>query len=102
VTLPTYHGIQNYHIGDIVEHRGLLFHEVVCPRYDTHEDILNKHKRYVGFEVLTAVVINVAIYWDIAPCSLYVNQHFGITYHLATCYMLVVSCSADFLPRRWR
>jgi hypothetical protein len=24
----------------------------------------------VGFEVLTAVVMNVAIFWDIAPCDL--------------------------------
>jgi hypothetical protein len=26
--------------------------------------------------------MNVAIFWDKAPCSLYVNQHFGGMYHL--------------------
>jgi hypothetical protein len=35
----------------------------------------------VGFEVVTAVVINVAI-WDTSQCSPYVNQCFGGTYHL--------------------
>jgi hypothetical protein len=33
---------------------------------------------YVGFEVLTAVVINVAIFWDIVPSSRYLNRHFFI------------------------
>jgi hypothetical protein len=55
--------------------------------------------------------MNVAIFWDIAPCSRYVNRCFGGTYHLhlqgrkigratnlATCYTKV-SCSADF--RQW-
>jgi hypothetical protein len=32
---------------------------------------------YAGFDVLTAVVINVSIFWDTAPCSLHVNQRFG-------------------------
>jgi hypothetical protein len=36
----------------------------------------------VGFEVLTAVVMNVAIVWDIAPCSPYVNRRFEEAYHL--------------------
>jgi hypothetical protein len=36
----------------------------------------------VGFEVLTAVVMNVAIFWDIALCSPYVYQRLGGTYHL--------------------
>jgi hypothetical protein len=36
----------------------------------------------VGFEVLTAVVMNVTIYCDITPCSPYVNRHFGGTHHL--------------------
>jgi hypothetical protein len=31
----------------------------------------------VGFEVITAVVVNVAIFWDIAQCSPYVNRRFG-------------------------
>jgi hypothetical protein len=25
--------------------------------------------QHVGFDVLTVVVVNVAIFWDIAPCS---------------------------------
>jgi hypothetical protein len=37
---------------------------------------------WVGFEVLTMVVVNVAILCDIAPHSLYVNQCFSGTYHL--------------------
>jgi hypothetical protein len=45
---------------------------------------------YVGFEVLTAVVMNVAIFWDIALCSMYVNQHFRGTCHSA--YYMLVSC----------
>jgi hypothetical protein len=36
----------------------------------------------VGFEVLTAVVMNVAIFCDIAPCSPYVNRSFGRKYRL--------------------
>jgi hypothetical protein len=34
-------------------------------------------KFYVGFEVLTAVIINVAILWDIAPYSPYLSRRFG-------------------------
>jgi hypothetical protein len=38
---------------------------------------------YVGSEVLTAVVMNSTVFWDITPCSpLKVNQRFGGTYHL--------------------
>jgi hypothetical protein len=33
-------------------------------------------------EVLSAVVMNVAMFRYVAPCSPYVNQHFGGTYHL--------------------
>jgi hypothetical protein len=36
----------------------------------------------VGFEVLTAVVINVSIFWDILPCISYVNRRFGGKFHL--------------------
>jgi hypothetical protein len=35
----------------------------------------------VVFEVLTAVVMNVATFSDITPCSPYVNQCFGGTCH---------------------
>jgi hypothetical protein len=38
---------------------------------------------YVGFEVLTAVVMKSSVFWDITPCSpLKVNRHFGGTYRL--------------------
>jgi hypothetical protein len=33
-------------------------------------------------EVLKAAVMNIAILWDVAPCSLYVNHCFGGTHHL--------------------
>jgi hypothetical protein len=36
----------------------------------------------VRFEVLTAVDINVAIFWDIAPYSPNVSRRFGGTYRL--------------------
>jgi hypothetical protein len=36
----------------------------------------------VGFDVLTAIIINVAIFWDIAPYSPYVTRRFGGTYQL--------------------
>jgi hypothetical protein len=36
----------------------------------------------IGFEVLTAAVVNVAIFWNIAACSPYVNRRFGRNYHL--------------------
>jgi hypothetical protein len=33
---------------------------------------------YIGFEVLTKVVMKGTIFWDITPCSpLKANQHFG-------------------------
>jgi hypothetical protein len=31
----------------------------------------------LGFEVLTAVIINIVIFWDIAPCNPYVIRRFG-------------------------
>jgi hypothetical protein len=34
----------------------------------------------LGFGVLTAVVMTVAIFWDIAPCSSHVKRRFGGTY----------------------
>jgi hypothetical protein len=34
----------------------------------------------VGPEVLTAVAMKVAIFWDITPFSPYVNGRFGVTY----------------------
>lgn len=38
--------------------------------------------RLVEFEVLTAIGINVATFWDITACSPYVNRRFGRTYHV--------------------
>jgi hypothetical protein len=38
---------------------------------------------YVGFEVLTAVVMKSTVFWDITPCSpLSVSRRFGGTYRL--------------------
>jgi hypothetical protein len=40
-------------------------------------------KYYVGFEILTAVVIKCNMFWDITPCSaMSVNRRFGRTYRL--------------------
>jgi hypothetical protein len=73
-------------------------------RYDLSENSLWE----VGYKVLTAVVMNASIFWDIANCSPYLNRGFGGKYRLhlqgrkwATCYKLV-SCSANFRSRRWR
>jgi hypothetical protein len=41
---------------------------------------------YLGFEVLAAVVMNVATFWDIVACSPHVNRYF-----LATCYSWFLS-----------
>jgi hypothetical protein len=43
-----------------------------------HQDL----HEIVGSEALTAVVMNVAMFWDIAPYSPYVNRRFGGMYHL--------------------
>jgi hypothetical protein len=45
------------------------------------ETLQNFHK-FVRFELLTAVVMDAVIFWDIALCSPYVNRRFGGTYHL--------------------
>jgi hypothetical protein len=42
----------------------------------------NPIKSCVGLEVLTAVILNVAIFGDTATCSAYVNRRFGESYHL--------------------
>jgi hypothetical protein len=33
----------------------------------------------IGFEVLTAVVMNIAIFWDIVQCNPFMNRCFGVT-----------------------
>jgi hypothetical protein len=47
---------------------------------------------YVGFEVLTAVVMKSSVFWDITPCNpLKINRHFGGTFRLhvgSACYPL--------------
>jgi hypothetical protein len=58
--------------------------------------VWRREKYRVGFEVLTVVVKNVAIFWDIASYSLYVYRHFC----LAICYSLV-SSSANFRHWTW-
>jgi hypothetical protein len=37
---------------------------------------------YAVSEVLKAVVMNFAIFWNIAPCIQYMNRRFGGTYNL--------------------
>jgi hypothetical protein len=37
---------------------------------------------YPGFEVITTVVMNVDIFWHIAPCSTYVNRRFRGIYDI--------------------
>jgi hypothetical protein len=52
---------------------------IVAVTYDDcgNSDVDNNHcgegDDNVRFEVLTAAVMNVDIFWDIVPCSLYVN-----------------------------
>jgi hypothetical protein len=48
----------------------------------------NFHISYVGFEVLTAVVMKVAIFWDIAPCSLQMQRRFSGTCHVLVLYLV--------------
>jgi hypothetical protein len=50
-----------------------------CNKY---KDVGQKTDNCARFEVLTMVVTNVVIFWDIAPCSQYVNRRFEGTYHL--------------------
>jgi hypothetical protein len=39
--------------------------------------LVSDHSDYVGFEVLTAVSMEIAVFWVVAPCSLVeVYQHF--------------------------
>jgi hypothetical protein len=48
----------------------------------TYRQSTNKLYSPVGFKVLTAVVMNVAIFWNIAPCIPYVSLCFGGMYHI--------------------
>jgi hypothetical protein len=72
---------------------------------------------YVGFEVLTAVVIKSNLFWDITPCSLLeVNRRFGgkylrhlqgrriirVRYHSCAFYLLSRWFLAQLILRPWR
>jgi hypothetical protein len=37
---------------------------------------------YVGFEVFTAVTMNNAVFWDVAPCRSCLNRRIGEMYRL--------------------
>jgi hypothetical protein len=41
-----------------------------------------KHNEEVGFEVFTAITMKNAVFWDVAPCSSFVNRRFGGMYRL--------------------
>jgi hypothetical protein len=41
---------------------------------------------YVGFEILTVVVLNDSIFWDLAFCNQYMNRNFGGIYDLQEPY----------------
>jgi hypothetical protein len=57
-----------------------------------------KNVKYVGFEVLTAVIMKSIIFWDMTPCSpLSFNRRFGETYRLHL--LLVTSYHAGLLFR---
>jgi hypothetical protein len=44
---------------------------------------VSNYKEYLGFEVVTAVVMNDTIFWYITPCGLLsVDRSFGGTYRL--------------------
>jgi hypothetical protein len=56
-----------------------------------------------GFEVLPAVVLNVTLLWDIAPCSPYVNRRFGSRWRCK--FFRNVGSHTDYTtlyPRRWQ
>jgi hypothetical protein len=54
-----------------------LFWTLFCHYHNQSNNIDNWE-----FEVLTAVGMKIVILRDIAPCSQYMNQRFGGTYHL--------------------
>jgi hypothetical protein len=58
------------------------------------KDYIQRPDEHSGFEVFTAVVMNVAIFWYIALCSPCLNRRFGGAYRLH----LQGKKSADCLP----
>jgi hypothetical protein len=73
-----------------------------------------KQCRIWGSHSGSLVVMKVAIFWDIAPCSPYVNRSFGGTFHLhlhgrksaeqrvAGSSKTSVHIRTTWLPRRWQ
>jgi hypothetical protein len=43
--------------------------------------------------------MNVDVFWDVAPCSPYVNQRFGETYHL---HLQLYADYTTLYPRKWQ
>jgi hypothetical protein len=41
-----------------------------------------RHCKHVGFEIFTAVTMNNAVFWDVAPCGFIMNRRFGRTCRL--------------------
>jgi hypothetical protein len=41
-----------------------------------HTIFVSNNPEYVGYEILTLVVMSAAISWNIAPCRPYVNRRF--------------------------
>jgi hypothetical protein len=76
---------------------GLMLHcmktSVACVSiehiWEASRNILqNWYWNYIGFELLTTVVMKSSVFWDIMPCSsLKVNRHFGGTC-LLSCFLL--------------
>jgi hypothetical protein len=52
-------------------------------------DKIRLELNHVGYDVLTAVVMNVGIFWDIAPCSPYVNGYFRGRYDHLLMYLML-------------
>jgi hypothetical protein len=50
------------------------------------------------FEVFMAVTMKNAVFWDVAPCSFWVNRRFGGTYCLCSHLLMLVTRSRIFLP----
>jgi hypothetical protein len=75
---------------------------------------VKKSVHYLGYEVLTAVVMQNTVFWDITLCSPFkVNIHFGGTYHLHLQIRIsrarfqrkkqvASTLLATFFPWRWR
>jgi hypothetical protein len=59
------------------------FVPILCTKYEFKKSAtLYPTALYVGFEVLIAEIMNVAIFWDVEPCGPYMNRRFGGTHHL--------------------